>query len=74
MKSGAVIDDKIIDGLMKSTEVGENCLKDLFEKRIVNNNEARVSLFETISNPKIRTALKKLKTKEVTVFLMGWRL
>ena len=74
MKSGAVIDDKIIDGLMKSTEVLENCLKDLFEKRIVNNNEAKVSFFETISNPKIKTALKKHKTKEVTVFLMGWRL
>ena len=66
MKTGVLIDENVIQGLMKSTDVGERFLKDFIEDRITNNTESRISFFAPISNPKIRTGLEK-KAKEAKV-------
>ena len=66
IKSGVLLDDLIVKGLLKSDEIGEKHLQDFILKRIkVNENDA-VSFFAPIKNPKLKTGLE-VKVREAKV-------
>ena len=61
-KTGAIIDDKIVHGLLNSTELGEKLLQEFIKNRLLPSENQQVSFFTPIKNPKIDTGLKKTKT------------
>ena len=65
-KSGALLDNLILKGLLKSDEISERHLQDFILKRIkVSENDA-VSFFAPIKNPKLKTGFE-LKVWEAKV-------
>ena len=55
IKSGVLLHDLIVKGLLKSDEVGEKHLKDFILKRIKVKENDSVSLIAPIKNPKLKT-------------------
>ena len=61
MKTGAVLDEKIVSGLLHSDGIGEKCLSRFIDERIKTVAANRVSFFAFIQNMKIDTGLKNAK-------------
>ena len=59
-KTGEVVEENIIKGLLSSSILGENLLLEFINKRLLPSVE-RVDLFLPINNPKLETGLKKKK-------------
>ena len=70
MKTGAVLDEKIVSGLLLSDGIGEKCLSKFIDERIKTVGANRVSFFAPIPNPKIETGLKKPKKMPAAVNVM----
>ena len=69
MKTGAVIDEKIVSGLLHSDGIGEKCLSRFIDERIKTVGANRV-FFAPIQNPKIDTRLKNAKKMSPAVNVM----
>ena len=66
IKSGVLLDDLVVKGLLKSDEIGEKHLQGFILQRIkVNENDA-VSFFAPIKNPKLKTGFE-IKVREAKV-------
>eukprot|EP00795_Rhopilema_esculentum_P008010 gene8010-13918_t len=59
-KTGCQIDEAVITGLLLSTQMGNEMFKEFFQKRLKDAND-RVSIFERVCNPKLKTGLEKVK-------------
>ena len=62
IKTGKVIGEKIINGLLNSSILGENLFLEFINKRLLPSEE-RIDFFSPIKNPKLETSLKKKKQK-----------
>ena len=67
IKSGAVIDDTIVHGLLRSNETGEALLKTFIDERLISTGDERGSIFKPVKNPMIKTGLQKPKKVEKAV-------
>ena len=65
-KSGALLDNLILKGLLKSDEISERHLQDFILKRIKVSENNAVSFFAPIKNPKLKTGFE-LKVREAKV-------
>ena len=55
IKSGVLLDNVFVKGILKSDEIGENHLQDFALKRIKVNENDSASFFGTMKNPKLKT-------------------
>ena len=62
IKTGNIIGEKIINGLLNSSILGENLLLEFINKRLLPSEE-RINFFSPIKSPKLETRLKKKKQK-----------
>ena len=70
MKTGVVLDEKIVPGLLHSVGIGEKCLSRFIDERIRTVAANRVNFFAPIQNPKIDTGLKNTKKMSPAVNVM----
>ena len=70
MKTGAVLDEKIVSGFLHFDGIGEKCLSRFIDERIKTVGANRVSFSAPIQNPKIDTGLKKAKKMSSAVNVM----
>ena len=61
MKSGEVIDEKVVGGLLRYIETGESLKKTFIEERLTTTGSECVSIFKPIKNQMIETGLKIFK-------------
>ena len=59
-KTGCQIDEAVITGLLSSTQMGNEMFKEFVQKRLKDAND-RVSIFERVCNPKLKTSLDNVK-------------
>ena len=59
-KTGIQIDQAVISGLLSSTQLGNGMFQEFVEKRLKEVDD-RVSIFERVCNPKLKTGLEKPK-------------
>ncbi len=59
-KTGIQIDQAVIMDLLSSTQLGNQMFKEFVQKRLGENAD-RVSIFERVCNPKLKTGLEKAK-------------
>ena len=57
IKSGVLLDDLIVKGLLESDEIGEQHLQDFILKRIKINENDTDNFFAPIKNPKIKNGI-----------------
>ena len=59
IKSGVLLDDLIVKGLLESDEIGKQHLQDFILKRTKINENDTDSFFAPIKNPKLKTGFEK---------------
>ena len=70
MNTGAVLDEKIVPGLLHSDGIGEKCLSRFIDEPITTVGANSVSCFAPIQNTKIDTGLKNAKKMSPAVNVM----
>ena len=66
IKSGVLLDDVFVKGILRSDEIGEKHLQDFALKRIKVNENGTASFFSTMKNAKLKTRFE-VKVREAKV-------
>ena len=60
-KTGTEIDPAIVDGLLSSTDLGNEMYAEFVNERLRAQDDEKVSFFQSVKNPKLKTGLEKPK-------------
>ena len=69
-KTGVMMDEDVVKGLLNSPVTGEALYKEFVDKRIKETGKDRVDFFKPIRNPKLKTGLEKPKKDSKVIYVL----